>query len=375
MSSKPNRCVRNLLALLPFLLLTGCAEQDVPEKQLVRPVRAMKVADVAGVTGRSFPGRAKATQEVDLSFRVAGRLVSFPAEVGDAFQAGDLVAKLDPRDFEVNLRNAQAQLQSAKAAFQRAQSDYRRQLSIQKEDPGATSQAAIDRARAQRDQAKAESASFQASVEAAKDQLTYTSLLAPFTGAVVATYVENFEDVRAKEAVLRLLDSSRIEMIVNIPESLISLTPYVNQVYVVFDAFPKRELVAQIKEVGTEASRTTRTYPVTLIMDQPEDIKILPGMAGRTVRSDAKLPDDVRETGVEVPVSATFSPEEGGKTYVWVIDEGTMTVKRREVTTGKLKSTGILVTEGLQPGEWIAVAGVHLLREGQQVRFWSEQGS
>ena len=92
--------------------------------------------------------------------------------------------------------------------------------------------------------------------------------------------MENFEDVQNKQAILRLLDDSKIEMIIDIPEHLIINAAYVKDAFVVFDAFPGREIAATIKEIGTEASSTTRTYPVTLIMDQPEDIRILPGMTG-----------------------------------------------------------------------------------------------
>jgi RND family efflux transporter MFP subunit len=356
-----------LLSLLALLAIVGCGTEEAAEKDVVRPVRAMKVSDVTGVETRSFPGRAKATQEVDLSFRVAGPLITRPVKVGDEVSQGDIVARIDPRDFEVELSNVKAQLAQARALLERAEADYRRLQSIFKTDPGATSEAAIDEARANRDRARANVDSLKAAVTSAEDQLSYTYLKAPFDGTVVATYVENFEDVRAKEAIVRLLDDSQIEMVVNIPESLISLSRYVTSVYVVFDAFPGHELTAKLKEVGTEASETTRTYPVTLIMEQPDDIKILAGMAGKTVRADLDLPEERRVTGLEVPVAATFVSE--GKTHVWVIDEQTKTVSKREITTGELTDFGIKVLTGVKPGEWIATAGVNYLREGQQVRL------
>jgi len=293
-----------------------------------------------------------------------------------------------------------ATVNKAEATLKRAESDYKREMRIFKEHPGATSQTSIDKKLEQKDRAeadlrrtreelrigeagaraedvaakKAEITSLQASVTAAKDELSYTDLRAPFSGTVVTTYVENFEDVRAKQPVVRLVDTSRIEMIVNIPENLISLVPHVKKVFVRFDTFPDREIPAKIKEIGKEASQTTRTYPVTLIMDQPKDMKILPGMAGKTVRAEGGLPDDANNAGIEVPVSATFSPDETDKAYIWVIDEQTKTVSRREVKTGKLTDRGIKITNGLISGEWIATAGVHYLREGQKVRILQEMG-
>lgn len=357
-----------LFASLSMLLLMGCGEEAAPEKTVVRPVKAMKVSDVEGFRKRQFPGRAKGTQEVDLAFRVSGPLITRDVDVGSVVKTGDVVARIDPRDFQNNLRNVQGQLDQVNATVKRAQADYDRLVRIFEQDPGATSERAIDRAREQRDSARASIKSLKASVAAAKDQLSYTYLKAPFEGTVVSTYVENFQNVRAKQSILRLVDASRIEMVINVPESMISLVPMLEDVVVVFDPFPDTKIPAQIKEIGTEATATTRTYPVTLIMDQPDGIKILPGMAGKA--SGKPLGKDMAaKAGVEVPLAATFSPAEIEKTYVWVIDEAAQTVHRREVETGELTDRGIKILDGLKPGEWIAKAGVHYLQEGQKIKI------
>ena len=376
MSTRNQRAIRlrnAVFAVVLTLLVAGCGKEEAPEQTVARPVKAIKVGDVAQVGGRSFPGQARATREANLSFRVAGPLITFPVKVGDDVEQGRVLARIDPRDYQVNLSNVQGQLDREKAKLARAESEYKRELKIFQEDPGATSKAAVDRKREQRDSARANIKSLEASVAAAKDQLSYTYLRAPYKGTITATYVENFEDVRPKQAIVRVLDPSRIEMIINIPENLISNAPYVTKVFVRFDAFPEQEIEATIKEIGREASQTTRTYPVTLIMDQPQGIKILPGMAGKTVRVEGDLPDQVTSAGIEVPVSATFSPDESGKTYLWVIDDQTKTVKRREIKTGRLTDRGITVQEGLKAGEWVATAGAHYLREGQQVRILDEK--
>jgi RND family efflux transporter MFP subunit len=135
-----------------------------------------------------------------------------------------------------------------------------------------------------------------------------------------------------------------------------------------FDAFKEIEIPAHVKEIGKEASQATRTYPVNLIMDQPEGVKILPGMAG-IAHGAARLPETGGSGSVTVPVTAVFSSEAEEQSFVWVIDETTMTVARRPVKVDSLSDTGVSVTEGLQPGEWIATAGVHYLKEGQKVRI------
>jgi len=359
-----------IFALLSMLFLASCGEEEKPlEKEVIRPVRAMELSDTGQMRERTFPGTAKATKEVELSFRVAGPLITLPVKVGDKVTKGDVLTRIDPRDFEVALANIQGQLNKAQANAKRAQSEYDRELRIMKQDAGATSQVAVDRKKSSRDQTRAEITSLSASVASSKDQLSYTYLRAPFDGVVVNTFVENFESVKAGQKIIRLIDNSRIEMVVNIPESLISIVPHVQKVYVRFDSFPDRTLDATVKEIASEASQTTRTYPVTLIMDQPSDVTILPGMAGKTVGADVENREELMAQGIEVPVSALFTSPGSNETFVWVINESDKTVIQRQVLVGELTDHGIMVTDGLKAGEWIATAGVNYLQEGQQVRI------
>ena len=362
-----------LPATVGFVLMLAACDQGVPvSEQPVRPVRAIKVGEAGPLADRWFPGQARAHNEADLSFRVSGPLIVLPNDiVGREFKAGEAIARIDPRDYEVKVADIEAQLARARASSKRAASEYKRELNIFKQDPGATSQTVVDRKSAQRDQTVADVKSLSASLDAAQDQLEYTYLKAPFNGKIVQQYVQNFEDVRAKEAIVRLLDTSRIEMVVNIPENMISYAPYVTNIRVQFDAFNDHPIPAVIKEIGAEASRTTRTYPVTLLMEQPEDIKILPGMAGRAV-ADRESVEAGKQLGIVIPVSAIFSPEENNTSYVWVFDEQAAIVSRREVVTGELSDHGVPVEDGLTPGEWVITAGVSYLAEGQTVKLLEE---
>ena len=406
-------------AILSAVLLAAC-EQEVAKVEPVRPIRAVQVGGEVVQRGSGLPGRAKATQEVNLSFRVSGPLIALPINIGDVVETGAMLARIDSRDFEVSLRNVDGQLNQARsqleamriarpediqraragvneaeAALKLAQQNRDRLIGIQEQDPGAVSQSMVDQAVAGKSAAdarlvsareelsiaevgarpediaakEAEIDSLEAAVQSARDELEYTYLRAPFDGTIVAKYVENFEDVRPKQAILRLLDTTRIELVVDVPETRISNLAYVRDILVRFDAFPDIEIPAEIKEVGREASQTTRTYPVTLIMDQPEDAKILPGMAGRATAEVATL-DAV---GLVVPVTAVFSVNGEDGSYVWVIDETSQTVSRRAVEIGQIVPHGISVTSGIEPGDWVATAGVHSLEEGQQVRLLSAQ--
>ncbi|NOR41137.1 MAG: efflux RND transporter periplasmic adaptor subunit [Gammaproteobacteria bacterium] len=361
-------------ALLGTLLLAGCSGDQPEEVEAVRPVKAYQVSDADQFLTRSFPGRATAHKEVDLAFRVGGELMLLPNDlIGQQFKQGELIASLDPRDYEVKVEDMEGQLQNAQAAARRAQSNYKREQNIYKEDPGATSKTSVENKLAERDAANADVRSITASLEAARDELGYTYLKAPFDGTVTAKYTDNFQNVRAKENIVRLLDNSKIEMVLNIPENVISRLPNVKDIAVTFDAFPDQPVPAEIFEIGTEASQTTRTYPVTLIMDQPEDFTVLAGMAGRA-RGLVKEGTETAAGGVHVPVGAVFTPETEDSNYVWVVDEQTGVVRLQAVVTGELVRAGIQVLEGLKPGDWVAIAGLHTLREGQQVSIMTDAG-
>ncbi|MEE8107479.1 MAG: efflux RND transporter periplasmic adaptor subunit [Planctomycetota bacterium] len=406
------------MSVLSLLVIAACGQEEARAPELVRPVRAILIGDIAGFQQDSFTGRAEATQEVNLSFRVSGPLVERPVNVGDRVKRGQMLAQIDPRDYKVALRNASGQLeharatleametgarpeeikklraavQSAEAEFTRAKNDYGRfKKAIENK---AVSQSDVDRAYqlaeladaalktarenlrigevgARKEDINAQKArvrSLEAARDAAADQLSYATLKAPFDGTVSATFVENYQTVQAKQPILRLLDTSRIEMTVDIPEQYISLAPYVTELTCEFDAFPGKTISARIKEVGTEASTMTRTYPVTIIMDQPKEFTVLPGMAG-TARARVEVPGEVQKAGFVVPFSALLRDQ--GKTYVWIIDEGSGTARRREVQTGKLHARGIVVS-GIKKGDWVATAGAHSLTDGQKVRIQSE---
>ncbi|MEM9348274.1 MAG: efflux RND transporter periplasmic adaptor subunit [Planctomycetota bacterium] len=360
--------VLRLMLCVVFVIAAACSEQAEPEpKDTIRPVRAVRVGDVEPLISRSFPGRAEAAREVNLPFRVSGPLVSLPVDVGDVVERGDLVARIDPRDFETDVRNAEGSLSRAKANLKQAQSELQRNLNIQSENAGAIAQATIDESREEVAVAESDITALEASLQEAKDALKDTRLLAPFPGQVVATYIDNFETVQAGSPVIRLLDNTQIEFVINIPEALVGVATDVTNIRVVFDAYPDLEIPARISEVGTEASETTRTYPITLVMDQPKDVAILPGMAGRA-SADPIRDGETLASDIVVPITALASEPDGNRSAVWVIDPESNKVAPRDVTVLSLSNTGYIISEGLERGEIVVTAGVSFLREGQVVK-------
>ena len=331
------------------LLMVGCGQSE-PPKEYIRPVKAIKLGDHRGLSQRTFPGKAEPVEEVNLGFEVPGIVIERPVNKGDKVKMGQLLARLDPRDFQNEINASIAERNRARA--------YRDRIAEALKANAVAKQELTD-AQARLDQA-------QAALKIKQKALEDANIVAPFDGVIAATFVENFQRVAAKQEVVRLLDITQIEMTVDVPESLISIAPLIDEVKIVFDAFPDHTILGRIKEIGTEASQTTRTYPVTVIMDQPEDIEILPGMAAK-VSGQRPATELVEVTSFNIPVSAVFEAE--GKSFVWVIDENDMTVHRREIGADSLTNAGVQVSRGLKAGEWIAIAGVHFLREGQKIRF------
>ena len=364
------RAVWMIAWFLAALTQSACdVQEEEGATETVRPVRAVRLADPSAFARRWFSGRARATQEIDLSFRVAGPLIALPVNVGDTVQKGDLIARIDPTTFVADVNKARAELERAVAEAANADAQLRRQRTVT--EKGFESEATLDEFIAAAGVARAAVEGQRASLHRAELDRGYTELTAPFTGQIVRTYVENFQDVREKQPVVRLVDSSRIEMVVDIPETLISYAHLVGDVEVIFDPFPKLVIPAKIKEIGSEASETTRTYPVTLIMDQPQGVVILPGMAGKA-SGKGRPPPEVAEEGLVVPDTAVFTPPDDTRTCVWVIDPEAGVVHRREIRTGNVTRFGLVVLDGVAPGEWVVTAGVHNLTDGQKVRLLEE---
>jgi len=355
------------MACVVLAALAACDESAAPEKTAApRLVRAIKVGTTDQLGQRSFDGRAQAARHVALAFRVPGRVLEWPVIVGDDVEQGQVLANLDPAPYQAVVNRVRAELAAATAAYKNARAQYARVAQLVKK--GTYSRAQGDVAKAENDTTKATVAATQAALEAAGLDLQYTVLEAPFAGRIVATYFEKFEEVRPQEPVLRLLDISRVELEIEIPETLISQVPLVEEVKVVFDAFPDHEIIATVKKIGAEASTATRTFPVTLIMDQPSDVTILPGMAGRA--SAHKVRREAAQESIIVPVGALVDADAGpDRASVWVVDAQAGTVSRRPVTIAGTANHGILIQSGLEAGEWVVTAGANSLVDGQQVRL------
>jgi len=334
---------------LAFTALLAACGPPPPEPEPIRQLRTIEVGAVADLRSGQLPGRARSAQEVDLAFDVSGTLIERPVSIGDEVSEGDLIARLDPRDFQARLQAAEADARNAE-----------RNLARGRELLGKSfiSEAEIDRLEANVDIT-------QSTLLLARKALSDSVIRAPFDGVISNLMVENFQSVPAKKNIARLLGTERIEMVVNLSEIQIASLPNVESIEVVFDAFPDLSVPAEITEIGREASVTTRTFPITLSMQQPEEPKILAGMAGVANATGRFNPTD--QQGFVLPASAFIGDAMNNRSEVWVVGDDNR-VQRRQVQVGTLGAGGVTVLDGLQAGELVATAGVHTLSDGQEVR-------
>jgi len=347
-----------LSAVLVVAFLAGCGEKQEETEPVVRPVKTVVVGE-AFMGTRSFPGRIEASEQVDLSFRVSGPLVELPIDRGQDVKKGQLLARIDPRDYQIAHNEAQA-------AFSKADADLKRYQSLYEKE--AVSISDLDLHRAQRDVAKAR-------LDNAKANLDYTYLRAPFAGVIGDRYVENFQEVAAKQAICTVHDLTGLDIVVDVPEQLIAgvrrSAGTDAEVVAIFEAARDREFAVEFREVAAQADPSTQTYEVRLTMPQPEGLNILPGMTAEIVARGSRDQEDTGE--YIVPASAIFASEDGETQYVWVVNPGEMTVHRREVAIGQVTGTGsVEILDGLAAGDRIVVTGVSHLSEGRKIRLMDE---
>ena len=342
------------------LLLGGCAEQEPPQTEAVaRPVKTMMIAGADATGVRSFPARIAAAARADLAFRVPGTVQELPIKEGDPVKEGDLIARLDPTDYQIVVDDRQA-------TFDKAQKNYDRGKELV--SSGAISGSDFDRLEAEFKNARA-------ALSTASQDLAYTELKAPFEGMIASRLVDRFEEIQAKQPIVVIQNVEMLEVKFDVPESIIrgirgrGVTESEAardrvKVFATFQDQPGRVYPLTYKEVSTKADAKTQTFEATYLMKQWEDGTVLPGMtAGVTVDLAGYVDSAIAFT---VPVSAVVGDFKLDP-QVWTVDEASMTVSPQPVKVGRLVGDGIEVLEGLEPGARVVTAGTAFLVEGMPV--------
>ena len=351
-----------LMILLP-IFLSGCADEKIPEKVTIRPVRYQAAGNYSSARVRVFSGTAKSAFESNLSFKVAGTISRIDVKIGDTVETNQLIATLDNKDYNLTVQEAEAGLQQAKAQALNAASNYARIRKLYEKDN--VSKSDLDNSRAAYDSANAFVKSIKTKLELAKSRLGYTILSAPFSGAVTAVHVDENENIAAGHPIVSIASETKPEVSVAIPGILISKINEGGPVSVTFDAVPEKTFDGVITEVGVAASRFATTYPVTISINAKNEF-IRPGMAANV----KFVFESSGKSTIIVPSHAVGEDKDGKFAFILIPEkENTGSVRRISVKTGELVSEGLEVLEGLSENDLIVTAGISKLKTGMKVRL------
>jgi len=350
--------MKRIVLLIPVLLpLVACGKEQ-PKKVEVRPVRVTSIRHTPSGETISLTGQIQAKDLVNLAFRIGGRLQERTVTVGDPVTPGQIVAKIEPQDYQNALRSSEADLASAQAVLANAQNTESRQSQLLSR--GFAARAQYDQAEQQLKTAQSQVESAQAKLQNAKDNLTYTELKSDVAGSVTAKGAEPGEVVAAGRMVLQVARQGGRDAVFNVPSQIIRQSPKNPEVTVALSDDPAVVATGHVREVAPQADAATGTYVVKVGLDNPPDIMRL----GATIIGQVRIQSD---PVIELPGTALTQSE--GKPAVWVVDQEKKTVSLVPVIVGHYDTFSIIVVDGLRDGDLVVTAGVQALRPGQQIRL------
>ncbi|CAG9197783.1 putative Co/Zn/Cd efflux system membrane fusion protein [Paraburkholderia tropica] len=361
------RVVRRLAVVAAGCALAGLAacgkhQAAAPEP---RPVVSMTVHPDAHGASASYPGTVQSRNTTPLSFRVNGKIIERTVRLGDSVKPGQLLARLDPGDYDKNAASAQAQYDAAahRYVFAKQQLDRdtaQSQANLIARAQFEQTQDAYASALAQRDQAKQQLA-------LAQDQRRYTQLVADHAGVITAENADTGQNVQAGQAVYQLAWTGDIDVVSDLPENAIADLHTGDTAQVTLPALPGRRYAAKVRELAAAADPQSRTWRVKLTLEHPDaDVRL--GMTANIALAPASAAmgaNGARQDAYTVPATALF--HDGNAPALWIVQGADNVLQLRRVSVSRYDARTITVTDGLKDGERIVVQGVHTVTVGEKV--------
>ncbi|MGF6478352.1 multidrug efflux system membrane fusion protein [Paraburkholderia sp. JPY419] len=350
-----------MLTVSGALALAACHAKET-EVTLPRPVIAVVVHRDSKPVLATLPGEVNARYATPLSFRVAGKLVERKVRLGDTVTAGQVLARLDADDAQRSLASAQAQLMAAQHRLTFAEQQLDRDRAQAQEQLISTAQLeqtqdAYVVAAAQRDQAVQQFALL-------KNQTQYTVLTADHAGVVTAEDADTGQNVAAGQPVYHLAWSGEVDILCDVPESLLNALAVGSAASVSLPAVTDRRFTAHVRELSPAADPGSRTYRAKLTLDAPgPEVRL--GMTATITFADASG-EAQADDPITLPASALF--HDGNAPAVWVVRPGDEALELRRVQVGRYDDRTISVARGLTDGERVVLQGVHTVSAGETVR-------
>lgn len=345
-------------------LLAGCSRAPAPAE----PVRAVKLVTLGHqplAVEADYSAELRSRTETRLGFRIGGKLVQRTAEPGQRVKAGQLLATLDAQDLQLAADAAAAQLAAARTQLEVSQAEFARFESLRTQN--FISAAELERRQASLQAARAALEQAHSQARAMQNQAGYARLMATAAGVVTAVEAEPGQVVSAGQPVLRLAHDGPRDAVFAVAEQT-AMALRVGQPMQAFLASTGQPLQGRVREIGASADPVTRTYTVKLALEGAEAMPL-----GATIHVRAEPPGRPQRAVLKVPTTALR--QEGGTTSVWVFDEASSTVLSQPVQLGPVDGNEVVVSAGLQAGQRVVTAGVHVLSAGQKVTVHGQSSS
>ena len=353
--------------MFKYLLILLCfsCEKKLVEKEMLRPVKTTTVKISDGFEKFVFPGLSQSPYGSNLSFRVSGKIESIPVQVGDVVRKGQVLAKLDNSDYVLSLQQARAQVDQIGAQYINAKSNYERIQSLYESESASRNE--LDQAMFERDASKAQLDQARKQLELAKKNLSYTVLKSPRNNCTISAIpINENEVINVGTQVVAITCGNILEVVVAIPEGIISKVTFNDIAKVKFQAVDDMIFDAKVTEISNDAT-ANNIFPVTLRLLRPNK-KLRYGMAVEVsfsffTESDKGL--------MMIPTYAVLGDTKGQYVYVYQNQtKGAGIVKKKSVEVGKFRGENIQILSGLESGDRVIVAGVHNISEGQKVLLY-----
>lgn len=342
-----------LLLLGATALLAGCHAGDPPPpaQRIVLVQAAASAPSASGV----YTGEIRARHEVDLAFRVGGKIAARLVDAGAEIKAGQPLARLDPADLELAAAAARAQLAAAESEQTTARAERERYAGLLARK--FVSQAAFDAKDNALNSAQARLEQARSQARISGNQAAYGILSSEFPAIVTAVVADAGQVVSAGQAVLRVARPEEKEVAIAIPESRLAELKAAKTLAIKLWADPKITLRGELRELAPAADPATRTYAARIRIDQPP-AEVRLGMTARVAL------DGAAEAMLLVPLSAVIDLGQGP--LVRVVKDGK--VASRPVQVAQFREDGVSIAGGLQAGELVIVSGAGRLVDGQVVQ-------
>lgn len=351
-----NLPARMVAVTLLAATLAACGSEQAPPQE-GRPVGVVTVEAGQFSDDIRFSGEIQAKKDVGLAFRVGGRVLERPVNVGDRVAAGQVIARLEPSLEQNALAAAKAALEAARGEVSTTRNTYERQERLMAQ--GFTTRPRYDQARRAQETAQAALENAEAQLELARDRLGFTELRTDVAGVVTARRIEPGEVVQPGQIVVQIARDDSRDAVFNVPASVLDSHLSDARVRVVLADAPAVAAYGSIREVAPQADPVTRTFEVRVgLQDPPEAMQL-----GATVVGTVEL-----RTAAIVSIPASALTQQGESPAVWVVDPAKSTVSLRDIDVLRFDAGKIILSQGLAPGEMIVSAGIQALHPGQRVR-------